>query len=221
MQQSAEHDRPAFSEGRPPPRVSTIYVLAAYALFMTGALALEARSSFSHAYPNWWTDVPRWYDDLIGALVCATIAIACFMYLRYRASMKRVGRVAAARPWGCRRDVRLVLYSWIAAMLVQLPIGIWRSIVALSDTSAPPFSNSIFSVFPAGAVLYPLVGAALIVYDRRRAVREERKAGNLCSACGYDLRATPYRCPECGTLTRSTHHAAAQDAAQGSHETPP
>jgi hypothetical protein len=48
-----------------------------------------------------------------------------------------------------------------------------------------------------------LANVALVVIGARRAYTElelaRRKKAHHCINCGYDLRATPERCPECGT----------------------
>ena len=54
---------------------------------------------------------------------------------------------------------------------------------------APFWSLALVSAIPAAVVM------------RRRAIRWRRARRGLCVACGYDLRASTGRCPECGRET--------------------
>jgi hypothetical protein len=52
---------------------------------------------------------------------------------------------------------------------------------------------------PYWAVAIPAAGVPVVISLSRR-LRRRAERTNRCESCGYDLRATPDRCPECGAV---------------------
>ena len=76
--------------------------------------------------------------------------------------------------------------------------------------SDPPGADGLRTVYPAivhvhysALVVLLLVVPAVRVVVRRRVASGRRRAG-ACETCGYDLRASADRCPECGTPAATT-----------------
>ena len=88
----------------------------------------------------------------------------------------------------------------------------WGGLSVERKTTAGPAwlnvgSSRYYIVLPY-RLLTPTTGILPAIYlattFRRRFLGRRRIAAGLCPTCGYDLRATPTRCPECGTIFSST-----------------
>ena len=93
-----------------------------------------------------------------------------------------------------------------AVSLTQPGPGRWGFGMHLVRTNAPPASNWRRGGWPVVLVFAPhwfvlSATAALPAWWLRRRLadrRRRRELRGLCPTCGYDLRASPERCPECG-----------------------
>ncbi len=102
-------------------------------------------------------------------------------------------------------------YLWLgfvaAAFIVQIVL------VALTG-----FRSAWFGAVASGA----LVCLSLLEIKRKKNKRQQkyRRMHGLCRGCGYDLRETPGRCPECGMIAKPICRVCGGDMSDAPDECP-
>jgi hypothetical protein len=129
-------------------------------------------------------------------------------------SDERWQAVMRKRSWRNRLFARSVLWFFGVAGIIGAPLHLLR---ALNDYRNPLPHGAHWGNELGNAIFGLLIGIGCIVYDRWRIRRERAVEEGRCAVCGYDLRATPERCPECGATARGRVVGPADDAAKAAH----
>jgi hypothetical protein len=141
-------------------------------------LCVPAIASWRPGFTYRWSYLPDPYAFLGSAALLLAAAVAWFGF-----DLRRRRLVAAAVSY----VPSAIGLGWITVMWAyNTGVGSWLPAIQLATGPA-------VSAILLGHEAQARVRAAL---DRRR----RRDGADPCPRCGYDLRATPGRCPECGTI---------------------
>ncbi len=163
-------------------------------VMVVGSLLLSILAILGMVHTYWWhyyANLTTYVNDRsrphVG--VCRiSVSDGCFTAVRHRGDRMWLHDASTSQAgWRYGR----VRAGWMSG------VRTYRGLAVKVD------AEGLFIAFPFWfiALLGGLpLGAVVAVQWRRRRVRQS----GHCANCGYDLRATPRRCPECGTVPLQT-----------------
>ena len=143
----------------------------------------------------------EWYVHFSGATLNGVLSW-CLLSAEVKRRRRERDRVTEPLRWKDRIEVRTAIYVFGVVFLLNVPFAVVR---AVSRVQSDPLRSATFwGEFEFGSLIFAGIGAMLVRYDRKR-LRQDLKtfSKSQCVNCGYDLRASPERCPECGTAVES------------------
>jgi hypothetical protein len=164
-------------------------LLAVISLFSSVAIAMLYALSFARydsLYVQWWNPKDGEMNLLGGIIANGRI----FLIHEYYPSLKPKTPAAIAKLGWHNQVGRPKDYKSMVTDDAGPGFGWWR---IMRSHNLTRMWIRLWPLIPLTAAL-PCIG-----FWRFRNRRRQIKLG-LCRNCGYDLRATPDRCPECGTI---------------------
>ena len=101
---------------------------------------------------------------------------------------------------------------WLVFLVTEGLAPLWLPLSLLTYRPVPGYNSALTTML---AVYVPVAALTAMWRGRceRRRLRASRRAAGKCVRCGYDLRATPARCPECGAVPEPPHNPPSEPTA--------
>ena len=174
--------------------VCAIAVLLGALLIVVGVVRREDRASHRRGRAGGGGRVEGGGELLLGSVFIAhAVASYAVMLAAWALALGR-GLPAAPLAWPVvLAPLQVPIWLFLVVPMVSLDPTGRSSSGAVAGLSAPVAAAAAYAVY------VPFFAASLRLVHGRR-LRARRRIRGQCLECGYDLRATPDRCPECGAV---------------------
>jgi hypothetical protein len=135
---------------------------------------------------------------ILSALLCVAAIAGSLVPSSYS-----LASGAAGRPVHVWFDCNRLWFGWYHRQPIRVA---WAGQINRLGFCYNRYSNGDGYLSMPSWYLSPPCGALAVIIPCCARLRQLRLPGT-CAKCGYDLRATPERCPECGTIPAAKTHA--------------